>query len=106
MKGLVGGVATASAEARRQWTTDLIPQSEVGEPCTSPQDKASAYECAWGGGDVATARRDMREAEKRHNEMPGIPWTRLAPLSAAGPSGDRQEHLDDVLSHAGASKKR
>eukprot|EP00973_Karenia_brevis_P063539 8829687-Karenia_brevis.AAC.1 len=48
----------------------------------------------------------MREAGKQPDGPPRIPWVHLAPWSAPGPTGDRQEHLDDMLSNAGASQKR
>ena len=48
----------------------------------------------------------MRQAARSGDNQPGLPWVRLAPLSAPGPSGDRQEHLDDIMKSAGASQKR
>ncbi len=107
MKGLVGGVAPGTAEERSQWTSDLIPRSTVvAGPCTSPEECAAAAECAWGAGDVRVARTEMRNAGQQLGGNPSIPWVRLAPLSAPGPSGDRQEHLDDVLNCAGVSCRR
>ena len=108
LKGLVGGVAAGSPEERAQWTADLVPRSETtGDgPCSREAELIAAQECAWGGGDVNLAKREMSEAGRRPGEHPSIPWAKIAPLSAAGPSGDRQEHLDDCLAGAGVSQKR
>ncbi len=97
VKGLVGGVAPGDPEARQQWTTRLIPRSEVrGDPCTREAERAAAQDCAWGKGDMRQARKEMREAGKRPGSHAGIPVVKLAPWSAPGPSGDRQEHVDDM----------
>ena len=48
----------------------------------------------------------MRQVGKSADGPPSIPWVRLAPLSAAGPSGERQEHLDDIVKEAGVSHRR
>ena len=47
----------------------------------------------------------MREAGKRPEGLPGIPWAKVAPWSAAGPSGDRQEHLE-AMQRAGSAAQR
>ena len=107
VKGLVGGVATGSAAERARWTADLIPRSAInGSPCTRPEEATEAGTCAWGAGDVDRARREMKEAGRRPGGPPGIPWVRLPPLSAPGPTGERQEHLDDVMNGAGVSQRR
>ena len=109
MKGLVGGVAAGTAQEREQWAADLIPRSghsAPGGPFTTPDEAEAARRPAWGAGDVAAARAEMREAGRKPGSLPGIPWTHLAPLSAPGPSGDRQEHLDDCLAGAGVSHRR
>ena len=107
VKGLVGGVATSTPEEREQWTADLIPRSVAEHgPLTTEQEKEAARECAWGQGEYRQARKEMREAGKKPGSHAGIPWARLAPWSAPGPSGDRQEHLDGVLKNCGASRRR
>jgi hypothetical protein len=103
MQGLVGGVAIGSAAEREQWTVDLIPRSQAGgTPCTGPEEDTESRACAWGCGDVRQARAEMRQAGKTPSRAPTIPWVRLARLTAPGPSGDRQEHLDDIIEGAGA----
>ena len=98
VKGLVGGIAQADAEQRQCWTSDLIPRSEAGpSTCTQQRESASASACAWGQGRLRDARKEMRAAGKRPGGRLGIPVARLPPWSAPGPSGDRQEHLDDML---------
>ena len=107
MQGLVGGVAPGTEEERTLWTAALIPRSEAhGGPTTSADEARDARECSWGGGDVRRAKAEMRQAGKTPGGLPGIPWVHMAPLSAPGPSGDRQEHLDDILGGAGASQRR
>ncbi len=60
VKGLVGGVAPGDPEARQQWTTRLIPRSEVrGDPCTREAERAAAQDCAWGKSDMRQARKEM-----------------------------------------------
>jgi len=107
MKGLLGGVAEATPSEKKAWAEELIPRSEVlPGPCTQDAEAASSCAMAWGGGDPAAARREMKTAGRSGDGPPKIPWTRLSPLAAAGPSGERQEHLDDIMSNAGASQKR
>ena len=107
VKGLVGGIALGTPTERAQWTSDLIPRSCVVDgPCTRGVEAEEAKACAWGSGNFRQARNEMRAAGRSSDGPPNIPWVRLAPLSAAGPTGDRQEHLDDVMSSAGASQKR
>jgi hypothetical protein len=106
VKGLVGGIAPGTPAERSQWTAELIPRSAADDPLTRTTESEAAKTCAWGGGDYQRARTEMRAAGKQPDGLPCIPWVRLAPLSAPGPSGDRQEHLDDVMQSAGASQKR
>jgi len=107
MQSLVGGLAPGSPEDRLQWTRDLVPRSGLpNSPCTSEAEATFAKECAWGRGDVAEARQAMKDAGRQGGGPPGIPWVRLAPLSAPGPSGERQEHLDDIMGSAGFRHKR
>ena len=107
VKGLVGGVAPSTAAERGQWTAGLIPRSEVvGGPCTQELEHQAAKECTWGRGDQRQARKEMREAGKRPGSHAGIPWVKLAPWCAPGPSGDRQEHLDGMLRFSAAGVRR
>ena len=108
MKGLVGGVASGTPAEREQWATELIPRSALSggvAPCTAQGEADAAKRCAWSGGDATTARAEMREAGRKPGGTAEIPWTRLAPLSAPGPTGDRQEHLDDCLAGGGVSHR-
>ena len=98
VKGLVGGIAQADPGQRQRWTSDLIPRSEAGaRTCTQQSEAASASACTWGQGRLREARKEMRAAGKRPGGRPGIPVARLPPWRAPGPSGDRQEHLNDML---------
>lgn len=107
VKSLVGGIAPGSATERRQWTIDLVPRHEgATSPCTRQEESALGPDFAWGRAVFTEALKEMRQAGRRPGSHDGIPWARLAPWRAPGPSGDRQEHLDDMLQHAGASVRR
>ena len=66
----------------------------------------AARASAWGAGDAQEARRELRQASRSPDGLPGIPWARLPPYAAPGPTGERQEHLDDILRSCGASHRR
>ena len=107
VKGLVGGLATASPEQRATWTAEMIPRSDRTEgPCATPAEHEAARACAWGGGDFAQARKEMQTAGRRPDSPPGIPWAKLAPWSAAGPTGDRQEHLEAMQRASSPAQRR
>jgi len=61
---------------------------------------------AWGGGNFQRAKAAMCEVGRERTSMAGIPYVKLAPLSAPGPTGDRQEHLDAIIDFAGAAHRR
>ena len=86
MKGLVGGLADLSATEKERLTTNLIPRSMTADPCITQDEQNEARMCAWGGGDTRQAKAQMREANRDSNGQRGIPWVRLAPLAAPGPS--------------------
>ena len=104
-KGLTGGVAEGTADERERWTLQQIPRSDLGtEACTTQEDNKVAGRLAWGGGDTKKASKALREAAAINappGKLPVLPLTRLPALSAPGPSGDRQEHLDDILRSCG-----
>ena len=52
------------------------------------------------------AKAAMREIGRQKNGFASLPHVKMAPLSAPGPSGDRQEHLDAVVDFAGAGQRR
>ncbi len=107
VKSLVGGVADASPEERSAWTAEYIPRcGDDRGPFASAQEADMARAGAWGAGDRREARREMRKARRSPEGLPGIPWARLPPYAAPGPTGDRQEQLDDILRSCGASHRR
>ena len=107
LKGLVGGVASGSPADRKKWTTELIRRGcDVNGIYTTEGEVTDAKACAWGAGDVKSAQTEMRQAGKPAGGRPGIPWVRLPPLSAPGPSGERPEHLEDIINSSGASQRR
>ena len=76
MKGLVGGAVQGSAHCRKNRTT------------------AEAARAAWGGGRYKAARSARREQGRSKTGIASLPHVKLAPMSAPGPTGERQEHLD------------
>ena len=107
VKGLVGGLAAASPEQRQRWTEEMIPRCQrASGPRATAEEANEARACAWGGGDLRAARKDMQAAGKQPDGPPGIPWAKLAPWSAAGPTGDRQEHLDAMMRASSATQRR
>ena len=47
-----------------------------------------------------------REQGRSRTGLASLPHVKLAPMSALGPSGERQEHFDALVSFAGARQKR
>ena len=45
-------------------------------------------------------------AGSKQNRYRSLPHVKLSPMSAPGPSGERHEHLDSVVSFAGAGQRR
>ena len=106
MKGLVGWAAQGSADCRRNWTTALLPPtSGIGTHPTSVEC-AEAARIAWGGGRYKPARSAMRERGRSKTGIASLPHFKLAPISAPGPTGERQEQLDAIVSFAGAGHRR
>ena len=94
VKGLVGDAAQGSADCRRNWTTALIPRSSGIGPCPTIAEYAEAARIAWGGGRYKLARSAMREQGRSKTGIASLPHVKLSPMSAPGPTGERQEHLD------------
>ena len=101
VQSLLGGVADLTTDERASWTRELIPRSsDAARAQIGPHETSAAMAHAWGGGDPDAARSALRQAGKRPGGPPKLPWAHLSPLTAPGPSGERQEHLDDVLDAA------
>ena len=47
-----------------------------------------------------------REQGRRKTGIASLPHVKLAPTSAPGPTGERQEHLDAIVAFAGAGQRR
>ena len=97
--GLVGGVA---ADCRRNWTTALVPRSSGIGTHPSSAECAEAARIAWGGGRYKKARSATREQGRTRTGIASLPHVKLSPMSGPGPTGERQEHLDAIVSFAGA----
>ena len=48
----------------------------------------------------------MREQGRSRTGIASLPYVKLSPMSAPGPTGERQAHLDAILSFAGANQRR
>jgi hypothetical protein len=69
-------------------------------------ERAAASTASWGKGNAQEAKKAMREAGRQKTGHASLPYVKMAPLSAPGPSGDRQEDLDAVVEFAGAGQRR
>ena len=105
IKGLVLGVEQGTVEMRRSWACDLIPRAER-PTSTSEAEMLSARLASWGAGDFQQGRRQMHQACKTSDGRPQLPWVRLPPLSAPGPSGERAEDLEDIMNSTCVGAKR
>ena len=59
-------------------------------------------------GEIAASRRRCDRSEwvpPGGAEVPSLPHVKLAPMSAPAPAGERQEHLDAIVSFAGAGQR-
>ena len=107
MKRLIGGVASADATTREAWAKSLIPRSVRGEATfTSAEESREAKAMAWGEGEFQQAKVAMKEANRQNNGKVSLPHVRLAAMCATGPSGERQEHIDDIVKFADVSQRR
>ena len=104
MKGLVGGAAQGSTDRRKNWTTALIPRSSGIGTHPSSAECAEAARIAWSGG-RHKLERSVREQGRSQTGIVSL-RCKLSPMSAPGPSGERQEHLDATVSFAGVGQRR
>ena len=91
MKGRVGGGAAGTAEHRKHWTTALVLRSSGRGKHTQTQNELKQR--AQPGKDAA--RRVL---------LASLPHVKLASITAPGPSGERQQHLDAIIAFAGAGQ--
>ena len=61
---------------------------------------------AWGGGRYKLARSAMREQGRSKTGIASLRHVKLSPTSTPGLPGERQEHLDAIVSFAGAGQRR
>ena len=101
VKGLVGGAAQGSADCRKNWTTALILRSSRNGTHPTSAECAKAARIAWRGGSYKAARSAMREQGRFRTGIASLPHVKLSPISAPGPTGEQQEHLDAIVSFAG-----
>ena len=62
-----------------------------------------AARIAWSGGSYKLARSALREHGRSNAGIPSLPHVKLSPMSA---TGERQEHLDAIVSFSGAGQRR
>ena len=107
MKSLVGGIASGTASQRQYWGEALIPRSdEAHQAHPDLSERRTAKVSAWGKGCFRQAKSEMRECGRQRTGIASLPHFRLKPLSAPGPTGDRQEHLDAITDFPGAGQRR
>ena len=107
MKSLVGGVASADASVREEWGRSFIQTSSRGAAALSTTaEQLHARSLAWGGGEFQAARAAMRDACKQRSGFASLPVVKIPPKCATGPSGERQEHIDDIVKFAGISVRK
>ena len=87
IKGPVGSAVAGTAAQRKLWTA-LIASSSEPEPA-----QATLY-----------TRRTTKRTEPQQNRARIAPSQ--APMSAPGPTGERQEHSDGIVAFAGAGRRR
>ena len=67
----------------------------------------SSSTCSLGsGGRYKAARGAVREQGRSKTGTASLPHVKLARMSAPGPTGERQEYLDAVISFVGAEQRR
>ena len=91
---------------RADWTTALIPRSSGTGTHPTSAEGVEAARIAWVGGRYEQARSAMREQGRSKTGIASLPHVKLAPMSAPGAAGERQEHLDAIVSFAGAGQRR
>ena len=91
---------------RKNWTTTLIPRSSGSGTHPNSAECAGAARCMERRQVQGSAERDEREPGPSKTGTASLPHVKLAPMSAPGPTGERQEHLDAVISFAGAGQRR
>ena len=106
MKGLVGGAAPGSADCRKNWTTALIPRSSGLGTHPTNAERNEAARGAWRSGRYKAVRSAMREQGRSKTGVASLPHVKLAPISAPGSTGERQEYLDAIIYFAGAGQRR
>ena len=100
-----GWGSTGLSGLPENWTTALIPRSvDFGTHPTSAETGQRVF--AWEGGRYKAARGAMREQGRSKTGIASLPHVKCAPMGALGPVGERQEHLDAIISFAGVGKRR
>ena len=93
MKGRVCGAAQASADCPKNWTTALIPRISGCGAQLSGVRCAQEARTAWEEGRYKAARGAMKEQGRSKTGLASLP-------SAPGPTVERQEYVDAVISFA------
>ena len=98
MEGFVGGAAQGSAGCQKSWTAALILQSSgSGTYATN----AECAEAARAGTTQSSARRGSKAAAEKHRVGPS---RQTVAYQCPGPTVEREEHLDSIVSFAGAGQ--
>ena len=87
-------------------TTALTPRSVGFGTRPTTAESGEAARVAWRGGRYKAVRGAMREHGRSKTGRASLPHVKLPPMSADGPTGERQEHLVAIISFAGVGQRR
>ena len=105
-KGLGSGAAQGSAECRKNWTAALIPRSLGSGTHPTSAENAQAARVGWGGGRYTAARGVLERTKSQQNKYRVALARQTGAHECSGPTGERQEHVDAIISFAGAGQRR
>ena len=107
---------TASQKSKEDAATDRRTAREASlcldstGICQQSHERTSRRCCAGisrlGGGCYKLARSAMREQGRSNTGIASLLHVKMSPMSALGPTGEWQEHLDAIVSFAGAGLRR
>ena len=83
----------------------LDPQSSGRGAHPTDTERTQAACAAWGAGGYKEAQPCCERARAQQH-WHRFPHVKCTPMSAPGPSGERQEHLDAIIAFAGAGLRR
>ena len=76
-----------------------VPYGSCSKPVPLPsaQDRAACQAAAWGGGNLAEAKKELLAAQQALTGEKSLPWASFPALTAPACSGERYEHLQACM---------